>query len=67
MIYALKKVCSNQKMRKPFGPKDIKRSLYPLIERGLISLTFCNIKGEKKSTWGVTKKGLRCLQSLPGR
>ena len=64
MIAALKKVCASQKKRKPFGPKDMKRALYPLIERGLISLTYYCINDEKKATWGVTKKGLRNLQSI---
>ena len=67
MIFALKKVCANQKMRRPFGPKDLKRSIYPLIERGLISLAYYRINGEKKATWRVTKKGLRSLQFLRGR
>jgi len=64
MVMALKKVLAKQKMRKPFGPKDMKRSLYPLIERGLISLTYCSIHHEKKTTWGLTKKGLYNLQSI---
>jgi hypothetical protein len=64
MIIALKKACAKQKKRQPFGPIDIKRSLYPLIERGLISLTSYDIMGEKKATWYVTKKGIRLLDSL---
>ena len=64
MMLALKKVCASQKKRKPFGPKDMKRALYPLIERGLINLTYYSINDEKKATWGVTKKGLRSLQSI---
>ena len=64
MIVALKKVCASQKRRKPFGPKDMKRALYPLIERGLISLTYYGINDEKKGTWDVTKKGLHNLQSI---
>jgi chromosome segregation and condensation protein ScpB len=64
MIIALKKVCASEKKRKPFGPKDMKRSLYPLIERGLIRLTYFSINDGKKATWGVTKKGLENLQSL---
>lgn len=64
MILALKKVCANQKKRTPFGPKDLKRAMYPLIERGLISLKYYIIKGEKKATWRVTKKGFRILQSV---
>src|ERR1700690_1893662 len=64
MIVALKKVCANQKKRNPFGPLDMKRSLYPLIERGLISLTYYRINNEKKATWRVTQKGLRNLQSI---
>lgn len=64
MIIALKKVGTNQKRRKPFGPKDMKRALYPLIERGLISLTYCSIRHEKKATWGLTKKGLYNLQAI---
>ena len=67
MIIALKKVCAQQKMRKPFGPKDMKRSLYPLIERGLISLTYYSIHDEKKATWGLTKKGLRNLRTITGK
>ncbi len=67
MVLALKQVSANQMKRRPFGPKDMKRSLYPLIERGLISLTYCIIKGEKKATWGITKKGLRNLQSIQRR
>ena len=64
MIVALKKVKKKKKKRKPFGPKDMKRALYPLIERGLISLTYYSINDEKRATWGVTKKGLRNLQSI---
>jgi hypothetical protein len=60
MILALKKACARQKRREPFGPIDIK-SLYPLIERGLVGLTYYDIMGEKKATWSVTKKGLRKL------
>jgi hypothetical protein len=63
MVIALKKACARQKKRRPFGPIDIS-SLYPLIERGLISLTFYQDLGEKKSTWYVTKKGLRMLYSV---
>jgi len=43
---------------------DIKKSLFPLIERGLVSLTYYHIMGEKKLTWYVTKKGVRTLHSL---
>ena len=64
MLRALKRVCASQKKRKPFGPIDLKRSLYPLIERGLICLTYYTISGEKKATWSVTKKGVRKLQSI---
>ena len=64
MVIALKRACAKQKKRQPFGPIDIKKSLYPLIERGLIGLTFYHIMGEKKETWFVTKKGLRILHSL---
>jgi len=63
MLIALKKACARQKRREPFGPIDI-RSLYPLIERGLIGLTHYYIMGEKKTTWCVTKKGLRILNAL---
>jgi hypothetical protein len=63
MLIALKKACARQKKRQPFGPIDI-GSLYPLIERGLIGLTFYHVLGEKKSTWFVTKKGLRTLYSI---
>ena len=65
MVIALKKAFSRQKKRRPFGPVDI-RFLHPLIERGLISLTYYDIMGEKKATWCVTKKGQRMLYS-PGR
>jgi hypothetical protein len=64
MIMTLKKVCACEKKRKPIGPKDMKRSLSPLIERGLVTLTYYNIGGEKKATWSVTKNGLRILQSI---
>jgi hypothetical protein len=64
MIVALKKARASQKRRKPFGPTDMKRALYPLIERGLISLTYYCIDDEKKGTWGVTKKGLQNLQYI---
>jgi hypothetical protein len=64
MIMALKKVCASQKKRKPIGPMDMKRALYPLIERGLISLAYYKINDEKKATWTVTKKGLRTLHSM---
>jgi hypothetical protein len=67
MIIALKKAYAKQKRREPFGPIDIKRSLYPLIERGLISLIHYEIMGEKKSTWYVTKKGLRIHYFLSKR
>jgi hypothetical protein len=63
MVLGLKKAFTMQKRREPFGPIDI-RSLHPLIERGLISLTYYNIMGEKKATWHVTKKGMRKLISL---
>ena len=63
MVLALKKACAWQKRREPFGPINI-RSLYPLIERGLISLTYYDIMGEKKATWSVTKKGMLKLISL---
>ncbi|MEP6926026.1 MAG: hypothetical protein ABI834_00250 [Ginsengibacter sp.] len=63
MILALKKACASQKRREPFGPIDIK-SLYPLIERGLISLTYYDIKGEPKVSWSVTRKGMRKLITL---
>jgi hypothetical protein len=63
MVLALKKAGARQKRGQPFGPIDIK-SLYPLIERGLISLSYYDIMGEKKATWSVTKKGLRILYSL---
>ncbi|MEP6951027.1 MAG: hypothetical protein ABI863_17195 [Ginsengibacter sp.] len=63
MVMALKKACARQKKRQPFGPIDIS-SLYPLIERGLISLTFNYVMGEKTSTWYVTKKGLYMLYSV---
>jgi hypothetical protein len=63
MVIALKKACARQKRREPFGPVDI-RSLYPLIERGLVGLTYYQVMGEKKATWYVTKKGLRALYSL---
>ncbi len=64
LIIALKKVCIKQKRRIPFGPADVKRSLYPLIERDLIHLTYYNVGGIKKSTWCVTKKGVHTLKSL---
>ena len=63
MVIALKKACAWQRKRVPFGPINV-RSLYPLIERGLISLTYYDIMGEKKATWHVTKKGIRKLISL---
>jgi hypothetical protein len=63
MVIALRKACARQKKRQPFGPIDIS-SLYPLIERGLIDLTFYHAMGERKSTWYVTKKGLRMLYSV---
>ena len=64
MIIALKKVCASQKKKKPFGPKDMKRALYPLIERGLISLTYYDINDQKNATWRITQKGLHNLQSI---
>jgi hypothetical protein len=64
MIIALKEVCACQKKRKPIGPKDLKGSLSPLIERGLVKLTYYDIGGKKKATWAVTKNGLRILQSI---
>lgn len=63
MIIALKKALAKQKRREPFGPVDIK-SLYPLIERGLVRYTFYKTKGKEKPTWYVTKKGLRILYSF---
>lgn len=64
MVIALKKACAKQRRKEPFGPMDIKKSLFPLIERGLVSLTYYHIMGEKKLTWYVTKKGVRTLHSL---
>ena len=64
MVIALKKACAKQGRKEPFGPKDIKKSLFPLIERGLVGLTYYHIMGEKKLTWFVTKKGMRTLHSL---
>ena len=64
---ALKKTYLKQKRRTVFGPKDLKRSMYPLIERGLVSLTFYNIGGIKKPTWSVTRKGLHIIKSTPGK
>jgi len=63
MVIALKKAYYRQRKRQPFGPIDI-RFLHPLIERGLITLTYYDIMGEKKATWSVTKKGQRILHSL---
>ncbi|MEO8766530.1 MAG: hypothetical protein ABI416_19675 [Ginsengibacter sp.] len=65
MVIALKKAFAWQKRREPFGPIDIK-SLYPLIERGLISLISYKIMGEKKATWFVTKKGRRTFYATRG-
>ena len=62
MVIALKKACARQKRKEPFGPIDI-RSLYPLIERGLINLYYYDMMGEKKVTWSVTEKGMRILHS----
>jgi hypothetical protein len=62
MVIALKKARARQKRMEPFGPIDI-RSLYPLIERGLISLMYYDVLGEEKATWFVTKKGMRSLYS----
>jgi len=64
MVIALKKACDKQKRRVPFGPIDIKKSLYPLIERGLVSFTYYKVMGKKQFTWCVTKKGQRLLYSL---
>jgi hypothetical protein len=63
MVIALKKASARQKRKKPFGPIDI-RSLYPLIERGLINFNYYDIMGEKKVTWNVTEKGMRILHSI---
>lgn len=67
MLMALKKTYLKQKGRTVFGPKDLKRSIYPLIERGLVSLTFYNKSGIKKPTWSVTGKGLQILKSAAGK
>jgi hypothetical protein len=64
MVLALKKAWHKQKRRQPFGPKDFKRALYPLIERGLIGLSYHRLPGKTHPTWCLTKKGLYMLDSI---
>ena len=64
LILALKKVYNKQKKKEPVGPKDIKKYLYPLIERGLIAFTFYDFQGEQKPTWNLTNKGLSIFKSV---
>lgn len=63
MLLALKKANYKQKRGKRYGPVDIKKSFNSLIERGLVSYKYYNnSKGEKKSSWQITRKGMLVLK-----
>lgn len=45
-----------------FGPKDIKGSVTPLIQRGLITSSIKKVDGEIHLTWYVTEQAIKLLE-----
>lgn len=45
-----------------FGPKDIKGSVTPLIQRGLITSRINKVNGEIQLTWYVTEQAIQLLE-----
>jgi len=64
MIKTLVSACSKQSKKEAFGPKDIKGSFLPLINRGFINTEEKNVNGKTVITWHVTQSGVDALKNL---
>lgn len=64
MIKTLVSACNKQSKKEAFGPKDIKGSFIPLINRGLINTEQKTVNGETIITWYVTKSAVETLKNL---
>ena len=64
MIKTLVSACNKQSKKEAFGPKDIKGSFIPLINRGLINTEQKIVNGKTIITWHVTKSAVETLKDL---
>jgi len=64
MIKTLVSACSKQSKKEEFGPKDIKGSFIPLINRGYINTEEKRVNGKKVITWYVTQSAVETLKNL---
>jgi len=63
MIKTLIAACGKQSKKEAFGPKDIKGSFIPLVNRGLINTAEKIIDGKTVITWYVTKSAIEILRN----
>ena len=64
MIKTLVAACNKQSKKEAFGPRDIKGSFLPLINRGFINTEEKTVNGRTVIIWYVTKSALETLKSL---
>lgn len=64
MIKTLVSACGKQSKKEAFGPKDIKGSFIPLLNRGLINTEEKIVNGKAVITWHVTNSAVELLKNL---
>ena len=64
MIKTLVNACNKQSKKEVFGPKDIKGSFLPLINRGFINTEEKTVNGKTIITWHVTQSAVETLKNL---
>jgi hypothetical protein len=64
MIKTLVSACNKQYKKEAFGPKDIKGSFIPLINRGFINTEEKTVNGKTVITWHVTQSAMETLKRL---
>jgi hypothetical protein len=64
MIKTLVSACHKQSKKEAFGPKDVKGSFIPLINRGFLNTEKKIVNGKTVITWHVTKSAIETLKNL---
>jgi len=64
MVKTLVSACDKQSKKEAFGPKDIKGSFLPLINRGLLNTEEKTVNGKTVITWHVTTSAVEILRNL---